>query len=329
MSLPGATMQTCKTISCHQDLVLNLNLLDLCALRILGLIPTLNVLFRLRRSSLFSPAIQALRLEQVQVQRERPGNDEADERDEESVLSADGVGDGAKNRREECATADGRNDETGTTLAVSTQSTEGECEDERENARLEEENQRDRRDTRVTLETHDQAREQHNAGEESHEDETRLGELEQTTGDESTDSETSLRDSEEVRARGVRRAWSDCRNVVDEVAGIRTLRANVAELGEHAKEEGVLFLEGLVLEIGLCAGRSGLGGHVAICDFRDGSEEEDDGEEEDEDCDAEVDPLDGLERGLVDGFEDDLAGEDGCDDGSYGLEGLGESETEL
>ncbi len=68
--------------------------------------------------------------------------------------------------------------------------------------------------------------------------------------------------------------------------------ADIAKLGDHAPEEGVLAAEGLVDVAGSRDGQFRLVGHVGVGDFRDWGEEEDDGEKKHEDCDAQINPLD-------------------------------------
>ena len=187
-------------------------------LLIIVIVHTLNILLGDNRSLLLSPAIQALSLEQVEVKREHPSNDKANQRDEESLLSTNVICDSAEDRREQGTSRYSSNDETGTALGVTTKTSDGQSEDQREDTRLEEEDERDGGDTGVALETHGQACEENNSGEETHEDKTRFGDLEQTTGDETTNGKASLSYSKKIGTGCVCGAGADRRNVVDEVA---------------------------------------------------------------------------------------------------------------
>lgn len=104
-------------------------------------------------------------------------------------------------------------------------------------------------------------------------------------------------------------------------------------MSDNAPEEDILLSEGFIAVIGaVFNGLFGLVGHIGVCDFRNGREEEDDSEEEDEGRNTEIHPLDGLEgraAGGSDIFEDHVGGENGSDDSSDGLESLCEVETHL
>lgn len=280
---------------------------------------------------LLGPAIECLALEDVEVDGEGDGDDETDERDEERLLgvSIEGVCDSAKNWREECSSGNSGDDERGTAFAVSSETTEGESEDQGKDARLEEQYQEDGCDTTVALQADDETSEDDDTGQETHEDETRLDEFEHTTGDETTDSEAALSTSKEVCTSGVTGTRSDPGHVIDKVTSICDLSSHITKLCHHAEEKCVLLAEGLVLEVGILGGEGGLLSHIGIGNFREVDEEKDDGEEEDENGDAEVYPLDRRQRFIIDILEDDLGCEDGRNDCSYCLEGLCQSETKL
>jgi len=90
------------------------------------------------RGFLLSPAVQALSLEQVEVKREHPSDNEANQGDKEGLLGADVVGDCAEDRGEQSTARYGGDDETGTTLGVTAETSDRESEDQGEHARLEE-----------------------------------------------------------------------------------------------------------------------------------------------------------------------------------------------
>lgn len=187
-------------------------------LLILVFVHTLDVLLSDSRGLLLGPAIQALSLEQVEVEGEHPSDNKANQRDEESLLSTNMVCDSAENRGEQSTSRYCSNDETGTTLGVTTKTSDRQSKDQREDTRLEEEDQRDGSDTSVALEAHGQAREENYTGEETDQDQTRLGNLEQTTCYETTNGEAALSYSKKVCTGSMSGARADRRHVVDEVA---------------------------------------------------------------------------------------------------------------
>jgi len=69
--------------------------------------------------------VELLRLEDVEVDGERPSNDEEGERYDHSDASAGLIGDVTKDGWDDGTTADGGNEEGSTTLGVATEATEG------------------------------------------------------------------------------------------------------------------------------------------------------------------------------------------------------------
>lgn len=213
---------------------------------------TLNVPPRLNSNlDLFGPPIESLPLEHIQVHWESKSNNEANQRDKESMLSVSSqrIGDGPQDRGEQSTTTDCGNNETGTSFAVSSQASQRECEDEREDARLKEQHQEYGRNCPITLQPHDEGSEENDSGDEEHEHKTRLDIFQQTTSNESPNRKTSLSTSQKVRTRGVSGSRTDPGDVVDEVSGISYLRTDVAELGENTVEERVLFRQRFVLKV--------------------------------------------------------------------------------
>jgi hypothetical protein len=178
--------------------------------------------------------------------------------------------------------------------------------------------------------------ENHDHGLEDHEDDTGLAaKVHEASSGETTDSKETLGDGVEIGTLDVRlgnlKIGTSLLEVVDEVGCDTDLGTDIRELGESSPEQSVLLAERLVDVAGCGGGHLSLVGHVGVCDLGNGREEEDDGEDGDEASDTEVHPLNGLEGATVfaNVLEDDLSGENGCYDGSDGLDGLGELETEL
>jgi hypothetical protein len=178
--------------------------------------------------------------------------------------------------------------------------------------------------------------ENHNHRLEDHEYDTRLAaKVHEARSCETTNRKETLGNGVEVCALDVCLGNIEIRasllEVVDEVGCDTDLGTDIRELSKGSPEQGVLLAERLVDVASCSCGHLSLVGHVGVCDFRDGREEEDDGENGDEARDAEVDPLNGLEGATVfaDVLEDDLGCENGCYDGADSLDGLGKLETEL
>jgi hypothetical protein len=178
--------------------------------------------------------------------------------------------------------------------------------------------------------------EDHDQGLEEHEDDTGLAaKVHETSSCETTGSEETLGNGVEVGSLDV--GFSDIEiragllEVVDEVGSNTDLGTDVGELGKGTPEESVLLAEWLVDVSGSGSSHLSLIGHIRVGDFRNGSKVEYDGKNSDESSNTKVDPLHGLEGATIcaDILEDDLSSEDGSNDGTNSLNGLGQLETEL
>jgi hypothetical protein len=272
--------------------------------------------------------IEFLLAESVEVDGEGPRDEEPSERHSHGLVVGAVVGGETSERGEERTAAHGGDDPAGAALGVAAEATDGEREDGGEDAGLEEEDEGEHGDSSFALDAHGGADEDHDRGHEDHEDDAGLDDHEEAGGGESTDGEEGLANGVAVGGSGGG-DLSGLLRVLDELRGDGNLGADVAELGGDTEEELVLRAEGPVFVTGEVRALLGLEGHVGVSDLGDGREEEDDGEAEDEGRDAEVGPLDGGEGVVVDVLEEDARGEEGRNDGAYGLEGLREFETEL
>lgn len=280
---------------------------------------------------------------EVEVDGVRPSESEEDERDAHGVPGANLIGNIPKNDGDDGTTADGGDEEGGTTLGVATETTKGEGEDDGEDAGLEEEHDHEhgktapvRSGSTTRVDTDGGSDEDHDHGLEDQEDDTRLStNVHEPSSCETTDCEQSLGDGVEVGTLDVSlcdiEIWTSLREVVDEVGGNTDLGADVGELSEGTPEEGVLLAERLVDVAGSASGHLSLVGHVTICYFGNGSEVEHDSENGDECSDTKVDVLHGLEGFAIlsNMLEDDLGGKHGSDDGANSLNGLRQFQTEL
>jgi len=278
-------------------------------------------------------SVEFLGLEEIEIDGKGPGDEKAGERDGHGDARVAQIRNGAEDGWEDGTAGNGGDDEGSAAFGVATETAQGEGEDGGEDAGFEKEDEREAGDAAVARGTHGGGDEDDDHGHEEHEDPSGLDELHGETGDKATDGEQTLCDGELVGTGGRGCARPDLDHVVDEVAGDGNLCADVAELGRHTPEQGVLLPKRLIDVVGaVFDGLFRLIGHVGIRHFRDGREEEDDGEKEDEGGNTQIHPLDGL-KGLSawrsDVFEEDIGCEDGSDDGPDGLESLRQVETHL
>lgn len=117
------------------------------------------------------------------------------------MVGSEVVGRQARQGREQSSARDGRDDPGRTPLCVATQTSNAQCENGREDARLEEEHQREHGDAAFPFDAHRAGNEHHDHGHEHQEDETGLDKHEQAGGGEPTDGEESLADRVPVRGR--------------------------------------------------------------------------------------------------------------------------------
>ena len=289
-------------------------------------------------------SIELLALGNVEVQRVGPGDGEEGKRDTHGLSGSDEIGDVSKDDRADGATADGGDEEGGTALGVATETTEGEGEDDGEDAGLEEEDDVEHADTApvggggaARVGANGGGDEDHDEGLEGEEHVTGLtAKVHDTGGGEATDGEERLGNGVEVGALVV--ALGDAQlgrrlsKVVDVVGCASDLASNVRELCKGSPEKSVLLAERLV-DVAVADGGRFLLGHVAVRDLGNvlSSEEEDKGEDGNEDGDGKVHVLYSLEglSILSDVLEDDLGSEDGRNDGANSLDGLRQLKTEL
>ena len=225
---------------------------------------------------------------------------------------------------------------------MATETTERECEDGWEDARLEEEHDHEHSNTApvavgsiASVGADSRSEENHDEGLVGKQDVAWLGHVHETSSRETTNCEETLSDGVEVGTLAMslvdREIWVGLLEVVDEEGGDGDLSTDVAELGGNTEEESVLLAHWLVNVAGGTSGHLSLISHIGIGDLRKRHKVEDDGEDGDESRDAEVDVLDGRQILAIgtDVLEDDKGGKDGCDNGAHSLEGLRQLETEL
>jgi hypothetical protein len=163
--------------------------------------------------------------------------------------------------------------------------------------------------------------EDHDHGLEDHEHNTRLSaKVHEPSSGKTSNGEETLSNGVEVGSLDVRicsvEIWACLLEVVDEVSRNTDLRTDIGELGKCTPEQSVLLAEWLVNVSSSSGGHLSLVGHVGVCNFGNGGEEEDDGEDGDESSDTEIYPLHGFERFAIfsNVLEDDLSSEDGSND---------------
>jgi hypothetical protein len=300
-------------------LVLNLNLLNLL----------LNTTLLLNTNARFQEPVHKLGGRTVEVDKcgEKISNTEEDQRNKHRLSSVMKLIRGeSKKRRNNGTTNDGSNDDSRSGLGVTSQSSNTQSEDGRETDRLKEVNSHEHGNSGISTSSHSSGTETDDTGEESNKHLTGLEELHQKSSSETTDSETSLSGSKEVRSHSVRSTRMDFSSVVNEVSCNRNLGSDVTELRQSSNPKKPLLLKGLLLEDTRVLG---LSSHVCIGDLGNVGQEENTGEDKDEDSDSQVNPLNGSQVTVIDVLEEDLSGEDRSDDGSDGLNGLREVETHL
>ena len=200
----------------------------------------------------------------------------------------------------------------------------------REDAGLEEKDERKRCDTGSTLSTHSCRDEYYDHRVKEKKDVAGFDDFHASASDEATNGKESLSDSKLIRplSGGKTRFYED--TVVDEVSCDRNLCTYVAELGHNSIEQRVLVSKWFV---GISGGLDCLFClicHVGICDLRDRSKEENDCEGENEAGNSEVDPLDGCKGVIACGIrvlENSICTEDRSYDSTNCLKRLGEIET--
>lgn len=291
----------------------------------------------------FGVGVELPALEDVEVDGVGPGDHEESQGNNHGALSANAVGDVSEDDWNDGSSTDGRNKERSTALGVATETTEGQSEDDGEDARLEEEhNHEEGKATPVggssaaSVDTDGGSKEDHDGGLVDEQDNAGLKtDVHEARSGETTNGEEGLGDSVVVGTLvvslgdielGVRLGEE-----VDEERGDTDLSTNVAELSGNTEEESVLAAERLVDVSSSRGHHLGLISHVGVGDLRDGSEVENNSQDTDEDGDTKVNPLDGLERlaVLTDILEDNEGSKNGSNDGADSLERLRKLETEL
>lgn len=217
--------------------------------------------------------IQLLRLEQVQINRERVCNQEPSKRHRHSNTGVARINHCTKHRREYRTTRDRGHEERSTALSVAPEPTQTEREDRGEDAGLKEQHHAQHGDCGVSGCGNGGGDEGNAACKEAQQDEARLDPLHHKTGHETTDGKQCLSNGKKVGAVGGSETGLDFGYIVDEEARDGDLCADVAELCGDAPEEGVLAAERLV-DIASCGfGLFRLSGDVGICDFWDAGKE--------------------------------------------------------
>ena len=205
--------------------------------------------------------IGLLSLEQVQIDGEAPRNQEERQRDDHGMAGADVVGHIAQDSGDDGAAADGGDEERRAALGVAAQAAQGQREDGREDAALEEEHQHQHREAApvrplamACVGADGRADEHHDQGLVRQQDVPRLRDVHQPRGGEAADGEERLRDGVEVCAlvlRGDGRdVWARLGVEVDEVARDADLGADIGELRCYAPEQRVLLAHRLVFVAG-------------------------------------------------------------------------------
>lgn len=227
-----------------------------------------------------SEAVQLLPTDRVQINREHKANKEANQRHSHRLVVARIVGHQSRQSWEHCTSADRGHNPRRATLGMPSETTDREREDSREDARLEEEDQREHRNAGFAFGPDRRRDKDHDHGHEDHKDEAGFNEHEEAGGGETADGEEALSDGVAVGGGG----FGDLGGflgVSDELAGDRDLSAHVTELGSNAEKQFVLLAEGLVFVAGKARTLLSLESHVSVCYLRNRRKEEHNGQEED------------------------------------------------
>jgi hypothetical protein len=318
--------------------------LEAASLNVLASDNGIEVNLTLRSADLgIGVSVKLLALEEVEVDGETPGHDEESKGNDHGALGTDTVGDVSKDDGNDGTSGDGSDDEGGTALGVATETAQTDGEDDGEDAALEEHHNHEESETAPVGSSGAAGVDTDCSGQEDH-DRCLVGQknparletdVHKTSSRESTDGEEGLSNGIEVGtllvSLGSVQVGVGLSKVVDKEGGDGALSTDVTELSGDTPEECVLLLEGLVDEAGSVGHHLGLVGHVGVGNLGNRGEPEDNSEKSNENGNAEVDPLHAGERLaiLTDVLEDDERGQNRGDDGTDGLERLGELETEL
>lgn len=129
---------------------------------------------------------------------------------------------------------------------MAAETAQGEREDGREDAGFEEKDEGQGGDAGVADGAHGHGDEDDDERHKDHQDPAGLDHLHAGAGDEAANGEKALCDGELIAAGGRTGAGAHQHDVVDKIAGNGDLRADVAELSDHAPEESVLAAKRLV-----------------------------------------------------------------------------------
>lgn len=140
--------------------------------------------------------------DKVDRKRVRPCGDEECHGHDHGDLGVVQVGDGARQRRDDSAAQDSRDDETGAALGVAAEAAHAEGHDGREADTLEEEGDVEHRHARVLALGDGGPDEDDTHGQEEAEDDAGLDEVHQAHADETADGEGALGACQELRAEG-------------------------------------------------------------------------------------------------------------------------------
>ena len=147
--------------------------------------------------------IQLLSRDSVAIDGEETGDGETSQWDTHGLVVVAIIGCQTRQGWEQSATANGGNDPRGSSLGVSSKTSNREGEDGRENARLEEKDDCKHGETSFAPDTDSCGLEDHNAKHENGENISWLDEHEHASSSESTNGKESLANSVSVRASGL------------------------------------------------------------------------------------------------------------------------------
>lgn len=273
-------------------------------------------------------AVQLARIQGVEVDGEREGDEEPTQGDDHGDVVVLVVGHEPRDGREQGPTRDRRHDPGGAALGVTAQATDRKCEDGGENTGLEEQDDRERGNPALTPHPHGGSNEDHDHCHEEHKNPPGLDVHHATGRTKPSDGKQTLRDGVAIRPSRV----ADSRaldGVLDELRCNPDLGPDVAKLSGNAKEELVLLAHGPVHVAGQAGALLCLESHVGISDFRDRGEVEDNSKEKNKSGDAKIGPLHIRKVFGVGTLEENARRQQRGHDGANGLEGLREFQTEL
>jgi hypothetical protein len=175
-------------------------------------------------------SVQLLTLDNIEIDGERPRDNEESQWHNHGNTSAGLISNVSENSWDTSATRDRGNEERSTALGVTSKTTEGKCEDGRENAGFEEEDEHQHGKTTpvrsavsTSVDSDGSGDEDHDEGLVGKEDITRLSNVHQSSGGETTNGEKTLGNGVEIGTLFLSgefvEIWTGLFVVVDEVTG--------------------------------------------------------------------------------------------------------------